>query len=63
MIPYVFDSVGSDIVCYSSDYCHWDCAFPDSVKILQERSDLPEDIKAPLFSTNAAQLYGLEVPA
>lgn len=62
MIPYLFDSVGSDIVCYSSDYCHWDCAFPDSVKILEEREDLPEAIKAPLFATNAAKLYGLELP-
>jgi len=60
MIPYVFNAVGADIVCFSSDYCHWDCAFPNSVKILQERDDLPEDIKVPLFATNAAKLYGLE---
>lgn len=63
MIPYVFESVGSDVICYSSDYCHWDCAFPDSVKILEERPDLDESIKVPLFSGNAAKLYGFEVPA
>lgn len=62
MVPYVFESVGGDVVCYSSDYCHWDCAFPDSVKILEEREDLPASIKAPLFSGNAARLYDLEVP-
>ena len=37
MVPYVSEAVGDDIVCYSSDYCHFDCAFPDSVKILEER--------------------------
>jgi hypothetical protein len=56
----VFEHVGDDIVCYSSDYCHWDCAFPDSVKILEERGDLPESQRGPLFSGNAAKLYDLE---
>ena len=62
MVPYVSETVG-DVVCYSSDYCHWDCAFPDSVRILEERSDLDEAIKPQLFAGNAAALYGLEVPA
>ncbi len=62
MIPYVFDAVGRDIVCYSSDYCHFDCAFPDSVSILDKRSDLDEPLKQRLFSRNAAKLYKLEVP-
>ncbi len=60
MLPYVFDHVGDDIVCYSSDYCHWDCAFPESVKLLEERGDLPESQRGPLFSGNAAKLYDLE---
>ncbi len=63
MVPYVFESVGPDIVCYSSDYCHWDCAFPDSVKILEQRQDLAETIKPRLFAQNAASLYGLELPS
>jgi len=63
MIPYVFDAVGDDIICYSSDYCHWDCAFPDSVKILENRSDLSEEVRVRLLSRNAAKLYKLEVPA
>ena len=62
MVPYVFRSVSPDVVCYSSDYCHWDCAFPDSVRILEERDDLDEEIRAPLFSRNAARLYGLPLP-
>lgn len=63
MLPYVFDSVSDDIVCYSSDYCHFDCAFPDSVSILEERGDLSDPLKGRLFAKNAAKLYGFEVPA
>lgn len=63
MVPYVSQNVGDDIICYSSDYCHFDCAFPDSVKILEGRSDLDEPLKNRLFSANAAKLYGLQLPA
>jgi predicted TIM-barrel fold metal-dependent hydrolase len=63
MVPYVSQSVGDDVICYSSDYCHWDCAFPDSVSILEKRDDLDEALKQRLVASNAAALYGLEVPA
>jgi predicted TIM-barrel fold metal-dependent hydrolase len=63
MVPYVFSAVGEDIVCYASDYCHFDCAFPDSVSMLEKRSDLSESVKGRLFSQNAAKLYDLALPA
>ena len=59
----MFDAIGDGIVCYASDYCHFDCAFPDSVSILDKRSDLSAPTKERLFSKNAAQLYKLQVPA
>src|SRR5215510_12649080 len=59
MVPYVFSNVGRNVVCYASDYCHWDCAFPDSVKILEQRADLEEATKHALFSANAQALYAL----
>ena len=62
MVPYVFEQVSDETVCYSSDYCHFDCAFPDSVKILEERSDIAAEHKTRLFSRNAARLYQLDVP-
>ena len=62
MVPYVFDNVGPEIICYSSDYCHWDCAFPDSVSQLESRNDLRADIRPRLFAGNAAKLYNLPVP-
>lgn len=63
MLPYVMSAVSPDIVCYASDYCHWDCAFPDTVRILAERDDLDDAQKAKLFAENAARFYRLPVPA
>ncbi|NRA07309.1 MAG: amidohydrolase family protein [Myxococcales bacterium] len=63
MLPYVAEALDAGIVCYASDYCHWDCAFPDSVKILVERDDLSGPVRRQLFCENAARLYALEVPA
>jgi predicted TIM-barrel fold metal-dependent hydrolase len=62
MIPYVFERVDPGIVCYASDYCHWDCAFPDSVRLLAEREDLDGPTRTRLFSANAAALYDLKRP-
>ena len=43
MIPYVIREQESGTICYASDYCHWDCAFPDSVKILaSEMISMPD---------------------
>ena len=61
--PYVLATERGGAVCYASDYCHFDCAFPDSVRIVAERTDLDPAMKRALFSGNAAKLYGLPVPA
>jgi predicted TIM-barrel fold metal-dependent hydrolase len=60
--PHVLGTQRNGAVCYASDYCHWDCAFPDSVRILAEREDLDAGMKRALFATNAARLYGLPLP-
>ena len=62
MVPYVLRNIGPDVVCYASDYCHWDCIFPDSVRVLAERDDLGPEEKARVFGGNAAALYGLGAP-
>ena len=62
-ITTVSAALSDDIICYASDYCHWDCAFPNSVKILAERDDLSDHQKRRIFAENAAQLYNLPVPA
>jgi uncharacterized protein len=61
MVPYVLRNASEDAVCYASDYCHWDCIFPDSVRVLAERDDLAPDEKERVFARNAAALYGLDV--
>jgi predicted TIM-barrel fold metal-dependent hydrolase len=63
MLPYVMRELAPDAVCYASDYCHWDCAFPDTVRILDERSDLDDEHKTKVLASNAARLYGLPIPA
>ena len=60
MVDYVLENVGEDVICYASDYCHWDCAFPDSVKLIEERDDLDPARKAAVLAGNAAKFYGLD---
>ena len=58
-VPHVVDSLGEGVVVYASDYCHWDCKFPDTVKILAERRDLSESAKRAIFEGNPSRLYGM----
>ncbi len=58
-IPAVTNALGEDIVVYASDYCHWDCRFPDTVKIIVERNDLSRSAKEKILSKNPARLYNL----
>jgi len=63
MLPYVLSTVAPDAVCYASDYCHWDCAFPNTVALLEGRTDLSDEQKANVLGRNATRLYGLPMPA
>jgi hypothetical protein len=47
------------VVAYASDYCHWDCKFPDTVKLLAERTDLSKSAKQAIFDGNPRRLYAL----
>jgi predicted TIM-barrel fold metal-dependent hydrolase len=53
------NELGEDVVVYASDYYHWDCAFPDTVKIVAERTDLSNSAKKKMFEDNARRLYAL----
>jgi predicted TIM-barrel fold metal-dependent hydrolase len=61
-LPWVLEALGDDLVCYASDYCHWDCAFPNSVKLLVDRDDISGRAKAAILGANGARLYGLALP-
>jgi predicted TIM-barrel fold metal-dependent hydrolase len=58
-IPAVINALGEDVIVYASDYCHWDCRFPDTVKIIAERNDLSASAKEKILSKNPARLYNL----
>jgi predicted TIM-barrel fold metal-dependent hydrolase len=53
--------LGPGLVCYASDYYHWDCRFPETVRIVLDRPDLDADARRGVLSDNAARLYGLDV--
>jgi uncharacterized protein len=56
-VPWVVKRLGEDVVVYASDYYHWDCAFPDTVKIVAEREDLSASAKKKILETNPRRLY------
>ena len=58
-MPAVVDACGEGVVVYASDYHHWDCKFPDTVKIIAERNDLSASAKRGILTDNPKRLYGL----
>ncbi len=58
-IPTVCNELGEGIVVYASDYCHWDCKFPDTVKIISERNDISASAKKGIFDANPRRLYAI----
>jgi predicted TIM-barrel fold metal-dependent hydrolase len=59
MVGYVADQLGDGKIVYASDYYHWDCQFPDTVKIITERGDLSDRSKKRILGENAARMYPL----
>jgi hypothetical protein len=58
MIPTVARYLGTDrTMVYSSDYPHWDGAFPNSTRGLTERTDLTDENKRNILGDNARRLY------
>jgi len=59
LLPAVADIVGADQLVLGSDYCHPEGKCPYTMKILAERADLADDVKAKILSDNPARLYRL----
>jgi uncharacterized protein len=62
-VPFVLQALPDPTICYASDYCHWDCAFPNSVKLWAERDDLDHAQKRLILTENPARLYRIPIPA
>ena len=53
------EGAGAETVLYASDYCHWDCNFPDSVRDICEARDLNLTQKERILGHNAVEFFGL----
>lgn len=58
-LPAVADTIGGDRLIMGSDYSHWDGTAPESIRLLLNRSDIPEELKKKILSDNPARLYKL----
>ncbi len=56
----VFAANGENTVLYASDYCHWDCHFPYSVKDILDGKDLSFAQKEKILSRNAVDFFKLK---
>jgi predicted TIM-barrel fold metal-dependent hydrolase len=56
----VFAAAGETTILYASDYCHWDCHFPYSVKDIVDGKDLSFAQKEKLLSRNAIEFFELK---
>jgi len=59
MLKQVIELIGDRHIVYASDYYHWDCAFPDTVKLIAERNDIGDTSKRRILGENAKTLYPL----
>jgi len=57
-LPFVAKDVGDDFIIYASDYPHWDAIFPNSVRAISERDELPESSRRRILGENAQRLFG-----
>ena len=52
-LAFVCDAVGPDKIVYASDYPHWDCEFPNSVRAISERSEIDSEVKRAILYENS----------
>jgi len=55
----VLEAAGPSTVLYASDYCHWDCHFPESVRDICDAHDLSPAQKERILGKNAIEFFGL----
>lgn len=56
----VLTAAGPHTVLYASDYCHWDCRFPDSVRDIIQAPALSFSQKERILGHNAVEFFGLK---
>jgi predicted TIM-barrel fold metal-dependent hydrolase len=59
-LPYVLDRIGATQVLYASDYAHWDCEFPNSVRMLSRIEGLDAERRSMVLGQNAIRWFDLK---
>jgi len=54
------DAAGQESMLYASDYCHWDCHFPYSVRDIVASGELDTGQKERVLGRNAVEFFGLK---
>jgi predicted TIM-barrel fold metal-dependent hydrolase len=60
LLPTVLEHVGPTQVMYASDYAHWDCEFPESVRIVERIPGLSDDQRRRVLGQNAIRWFNLK---
>jgi uncharacterized protein len=56
----VLQAAGAGSVLYASDYCHWDCHFPYSVKDVVDARDLNDQQRERILYRNAVEFFEMK---
>jgi predicted TIM-barrel fold metal-dependent hydrolase len=59
-LPYVLEQIGAGQVLYASDYAHWDCEYPNSVRMLSQIDGLDGERRAMVLGQNAMRWFNLQ---
>jgi uncharacterized protein len=59
-LPVVLEHIGESQVMYASDYAHWDCEYPDSVRKLNRIAGMTDVHKRSVLGANAIRFFGLQ---
>jgi predicted TIM-barrel fold metal-dependent hydrolase len=59
-LPYTLEFIGRTQVMYASDYAHWDCEFPESVRKLDRVLAERDEERRMVMGRNAVRWFGLK---
>jgi predicted TIM-barrel fold metal-dependent hydrolase len=62
-LPIAVDAGLENTMLYSSDYPHWDCDWPNTVRSVRARGDLSDVVKRKMLHDNAVAFYGARIGA
>jgi predicted TIM-barrel fold metal-dependent hydrolase len=57
MLPDVVQAIGDAQLIYASDYPHFDCKFPDTVRLIVGNKKLSDETKGRILGENARRFY------